>query len=51
LERKNYLFAGNYEGAKNAAVLYSIIETCKLNGVDPFAYLKDVHTRLPNLLS
>lgn len=28
-------------------MVYSLIETCKLNGVDPYAYLKDVLTRLP----
>jgi transposase len=50
LGRKNYLFAGSHEGAKNAAILYSIIETCKLNGINPFAYLKDVLTRLPTTL-
>lgn len=50
LGRKNWLFAGSEEGAKNAAVLYSLIETCKLNGINPFAYLKDVLTRLPTTL-
>jgi transposase len=48
--RKNYLFAGSHEGAKNAAILYSTIETCKLKGINPFAYLKDVLTRLPTTL-
>ncbi len=51
LGRKNYLFAGSHDGAKNAAILYSIIETCKLNGVNPFVYLKDVLTRLPTTLN
>ena len=51
LGRKNYLFAGSHDGAKNAAILYSIIETCKLNGINPFAYLKDVLTRLPTTLN
>lgn len=50
LGRKNYLFAGSHEGAKNAAILYSLIETCKLIGINPFAYLKDVLTRLPTTL-
>ena len=48
--RKNWLFAGNHEGAKRAAVLYSIIETCKLNGINPYFYLKDVLTKLPSTL-
>ena len=50
LGRKNYLFAGSHEGAKNAAVLYSLIETCKLIEINPFDYLKDVLTRLPTTL-
>lgn len=47
LGRKNYLFAGSPSGARRAALIYSLIETCKLNGVEPYAYLKDVLTRLP----
>ncbi len=48
--RKNWLFAGSHDGAKNAAILYSLIETCKLNEINPFIYLKDVLTRLPTTL-
>jgi transposase len=40
--RKNWLFAGNAEGGRRAAVIYSAVMTCKLNGIDPFAYLRDV---------
>ena len=39
LQRKNSLFAGHDEGAANWACIASLIETCKINGVDPFAYL------------
>ena len=49
LNRKNALFAGHDAGAENWACLASLIETCKLNGVDPQAYLTDVLTRLVNL--
>jgi hypothetical protein len=42
LGRKNYLFAGSHEGAKRMAILYSIVGTCKLQGVEPFAYLRDL---------
>ena len=42
LGRKNYLFAGSHDGAKRAAVLYTILNTCKLNGVNSFDYLYDV---------
>jgi hypothetical protein len=45
--RKNWLFAGSFEGGKRAAVIYSLIETCKRIGADPFAYLRDVLERLP----
>jgi transposase len=49
LSRRNALFAGHDLGAANWACVASIIETCKLNGVDPQAYLTDVLTRLVNL--
>lgn len=48
LGRKNFLFAGNDSGAERAATYYSLIDTCKLNGIDPFAYLQDVLSRLPS---
>lgn len=44
--RKNWMFAGSENGARNSAVLFSIIVSCKLTGVDPFAYLRDILTRL-----
>ena len=46
LNRKNALFAGSDGGAEHWAVLASLIETCKLNHVDPEAYLADVITRI-----
>ena len=49
LNRKNALFAGHDEGAANWAAIASLIETCKLGGVDPQAYLADVLTKLVNL--
>jgi len=48
LNRKNALFAGHDTGAENWACLASLIETCKLNGVDPQCYLTDVLTKLVN---
>ena len=44
--RKNWLFAGSMEGARRAALLYSLVQSCKLVDVPPFAYLKDVLLRL-----
>lgn len=42
LGRKNWLFAGSKAGGERAAAIYSVIETCKLNGVEPQAYIADV---------
>jgi transposase len=47
LGRKNYLFAGSDAGGERAAAIYSIIGTCKLNGIDPQAYLAHVLAHLP----
>jgi len=44
--RKNWLFAGSEAGAERAAVLYSLVAGCKLNGLDPFAYFRDVLGRI-----
>jgi hypothetical protein len=49
LNRKNALFAGHDEGAQNWACIASLIETCKLTGVDPQAYFTDVLTKLVDL--
>jgi transposase len=49
LNRKNALFAGHDEGAQNWACIPSLIETCKLNDIDPQVYFTDVLTRLVNL--
>jgi transposase len=46
--RKNWLFAGSDRGGERAAAMYSLIETAKLNGLDPQAYLRDVLARLPD---
>jgi hypothetical protein len=45
--RKNYLFVGNERAGKNAAIFYSLVSSAKANGVEPFAWLKDLYTRLP----
>ena len=45
--RKNSLFSDTVSGAKASANLYSIIETAKANGLEPYAYLKHVFTELP----
>ena len=47
LGRNNYLFFGSDNGGKSAAVIYSLVATCKLHGIDPFTYLRNVLERLP----
>lgn len=44
--RKNWLFAGSETGAETACTLYSILATCRLHGVNPFDYLRDVLPRI-----
>lgn len=46
--RKNYLFVGSDRGGRTAAILYSLVGSCKRLGGDPFAYLRDVLERLPS---
>ena len=48
LNRKNALFAGSDQGGTHWGVVASLIETCKLNAIDPQAYLADVLARLVN---
>jgi transposase len=46
LGRRNYLFAGSDAGAERTAILYSVMRTCALHGIDAFAYLKDILGKL-----
>ena len=46
LGRKNYLFSGSTEGARWASSFYSLIETCKFQGVNPAEYLSAVLTHI-----
>jgi transposase len=48
LGRKNYLFAGSHDAAQRTAKLYSFLGSCKMNDVEPSAWLKDVLIRLPD---
>ena len=47
LGRSNWLFAGSLRSGKRAAAIMSLIQSARLNGHDPYAYLKDVLMRLP----
>jgi len=44
--RKNYMFAGSEAGAWRAAIIYSLVASCKLNDIDPFRYFRDVLARV-----
>ena len=46
--RMNWMFSNSQDGAKASAMLYSIIETAKANGVEPYTYLKLLFTQLPS---
>ena len=48
MNRRNALFAGHDEGGRNWARFASLIGTCKMNGVEPYAYLRDLFIRLAN---
>jgi len=45
--RKNWLFSGNPEGARASAVLFSLVETAKANGLEPYRYLRYLFEKLP----
>jgi len=47
LGRKNYLFAGSHDAAQNAAMIYSLLSSCKINDVEPFQWLKETISRIP----
>lgn len=47
--RKNWLFVVSKLGGQRAAVLMSVVQTCKRNEVEPWAYLRDLLDRLPKL--
>jgi len=49
LGRQNWLFAGSLRAGKRAAAMMSLIHSAKLNGLDPYVYLRDVLERLPTL--
>jgi len=48
LGRKNYLFAGSHDAAQNAAMMYSFFATCKINNIEPYAWLKETLSIIPD---
>jgi hypothetical protein len=47
--RKNWLFSASPKGAKASSIIYSIIETAKMNKLKPFEYLKHIFETMPNI--
>lgn len=47
--RKNWMFSNTAKGAKSSAIIYSILETAKENGLNPFNYLKYLFKQLPSM--
>jgi transposase len=46
--RKNYLFVGSEEAGQNAGIFYTLVGSAKRNGVEPYAWLKEIFQSLPN---
>lgn len=47
--KKNWLFIGHPDAGQRSAIIYSLVVSCQRHGKDPFAYLRDVLTRLPRM--
>jgi len=47
--KKNWLFVGDVDAGQRGAILYTIVENCRRRGIDPYAYLREVLTKLPSL--
>ena len=47
--KKNWLFIGQAEAGERSAIIYTVIESCRRRGLNPYAYLRDVLTRLPRM--
>jgi transposase len=47
--KKNWLFVGDADAGERSAIIYTVIESCRRRGLDPYAYLREVLTRLPRM--
>jgi len=47
--KKNWLFIGEADAGERSAILYTVMESCRRRGIDPYAYLRDILTRLPHM--
>lgn len=48
--KKNWLFVGDGEAGERGAILYTVVESCRRRGIDPYEYLRDVLERMPGML-
>jgi transposase len=48
LGRKKYLFAGSHEAAKRSGILYCLPGKCKMHGIEPYRWIEDILSRIPN---
>jgi hypothetical protein len=51
VRRKNWLFSGTPAGAQASALLYSLVETAKANGLEPYGYLRNIFEKLPHAVT
>ncbi len=49
LDKKNWLFLGDANAGNWEAILYTVIESCRRRGLDPYTHLKDALTRMPHM--
>ena len=49
LGKKNWLFIGEANAGDRSAILYTVIESCRRRGIEPYAYLREILTRLPHM--
>jgi hypothetical protein len=49
--KKNWLFIGDGEAGDRGAILYTVVESCRRRGIDPYEYLRDVLERIPGTLA
>jgi transposase len=47
--KEHWLFVGEANAGERGAIIYTLIEACRRRGINPFAYLRDVFTRLPSI--
>jgi len=49
LGKKNWLFVGEADAGQRGAIIYTVVESCRRRGLDPYEYLRDVLTRLAHM--